>query len=155
MPKTTYTKLEPKKYHYRTYKNFDENSFLVYLGNILCKTTDISYSAFQLIFINALNKFAPLKTRYLRANNKPHITSDLRKAIMNKSRLKNIANKTKSPKDTDNYRKHRFFAILALIQRRMSVGFFFFFFFFFFLNLFLTYMMVKYTYLLTYLSRGI
>ena len=40
------------------------------------------------MFSKVLNKHAPLKTKFLRANNKPHLTKERRKAIMKRTRLK-------------------------------------------------------------------
>ena len=55
-----------------------------------------------------MQKHAPLKTKFLlRANNSPHMSKELRQAIMKRSRLKNIANRTNSPEDLDKYRKQR------------------------------------------------
>ena len=43
-----------------------------------------------------IDKHAPLKTKYLRGNNAPFMTKELRKAIMNRSRLTNRYNRWKS-----------------------------------------------------------
>ena len=43
----------------------------------------------------------------LRGNNKPHMTSQLRKAIMERSRLKNKANKSGKPADKTAYKAQR------------------------------------------------
>ena len=107
MLKTTFTKLGPRKYTYRNYKNYDVDKFLRELDITLRTFENLNYEIFQEVLISLLNQFAPLKTRYLRANNKPHVTKTLRKAIMKRSRLKNIANKTKNPKDQANYRTQR------------------------------------------------
>lgn len=40
-----------------------------------------------------------MKTKFLRGNNQPHITKELRKAIMLRSKLKNKANRSKDPED--------------------------------------------------------
>ena len=47
------------------------------------------------------------KTKIIRANHKPHVNKELRKAIMKRSRLKNIANKTKKDEDIKRYRAQR------------------------------------------------
>ena len=47
----------------------------------------------------------------LQGNNKPHINKSLRKAIMKRSRLKNIYNKTKNIDDYSNYKKQRNFVV--------------------------------------------
>ena len=65
------------------------------------------YSDFENIFTNILEKHAPLKTKFLRANNKPHVTKELRKAIMKRTHLKSLANKSNKPEDWAHYRTQR------------------------------------------------
>ena len=43
----------------------------------------------------------------MQGNNKPHVNKSLRKAIMKRSRLKNIYNSTKNVNDYSNYKKQR------------------------------------------------
>ena len=45
--------------------------------------------------------------KIVRGNHKPHITKQLRKAIMKRSQLKNKANKTKAPDDFASYKTQR------------------------------------------------
>ena len=104
--KVNFTKLAPKKYVYRDYKNFDNKTFCNVLKTKLIDTI-CNYESFESIFTEVLNKFAPLKTKILRANNKPHMSKMLRKAMMNRSRLRSKAYKTGLPDDMANYRKQR------------------------------------------------
>ena len=48
--------------------------------------------------MNVLNKFAPLKKKYLRANHSRFVSKELNKAIMQRSRLRNayLKDKTKA-----------------------------------------------------------
>ena len=48
---------------------------------------DISYDTYESIFMMELNKLAPIKEKYVRANNAPYVNKTLSKAIMNRSRL--------------------------------------------------------------------
>jgi len=106
MLKTTYEKLPRKIIHYRKWKNFDVNLFRFELSRHLdCNVNN--YANFENIFTTILDKHAPTKTKFLRGNNKQHLTKDLRKAIMKRSNLKNIANKTKNPDDIACYKKQR------------------------------------------------
>ena len=50
---------------------------------------EIDYSNFERIFLEVLNKHAPIKKKTVRANDKPFMTKALRKAIMRRSALKN------------------------------------------------------------------
>ena len=48
-----------------------------------------------------------MKTKILRGDHQPHLNKDLRKAIMKRSRLKKIANKSKNAVDIAYYKKQR------------------------------------------------
>ena len=51
---------------------------------------------FKNIFLKVLNKHAPIKTKYLRANHSPYLTKELSKTIMLRSKLWNQYLKCKS-----------------------------------------------------------
>ena len=51
---------------------------------------------FKNIFLKVLNKHAPIKTKYSRANHSPFVTKELSKAIMLRSKLRNQYLKCKS-----------------------------------------------------------
>ena len=57
------------------------------------KVNDSSYRRFESIFLNALNIYAPLKTKMLRFNNSVFMAKKLRKEIMKTSKLKYNFNK--------------------------------------------------------------
>ena len=104
MLKTTFQQKEPKCLIYRDYKNFIFENFKSDLQEALqsCKG---SYEAFDNYFISCLNKHAPNRKKVLRGNEKPHMNKNLRWAIMERSKLKNKANKTKNPLDRMNCKK--------------------------------------------------
>ena len=106
MLRTTFDKRPPKKIKYRNFSKFDNSLFLSDLGQALDYNTN-DYTVFNNVFSIILDKHAPLKTKFLRGNNQPHVTKELRKAIMKRSQLKTIANKTKSPTDMAGYKKQR------------------------------------------------
>ena len=60
---------------------------------------------FQSIFLETLHKHAPIKKKILRFNDNPFMTKALRKAIMHRSKLKNIFHKTRAKEDWNNYKK--------------------------------------------------
>ena len=107
MLKIKYIKLPPVTIRYRQYKNFNNEQFLAELQFCIVNNVIASYKDFENIFTNILDKHAPLKAKLLRANNRPHITKNLRVAIMKRSKLKNIANKSSNPNDMANYRRQR------------------------------------------------
>ena len=89
--KTTFMKQEPKIIYYRNFKNFINNIFRRDLIFEIDKIgpLNISCNEFENIFLDTLNKHAPLKKRYIRANNAPYMTKSLCKVIMVRSRLRN------------------------------------------------------------------
>ena len=54
-----------------------------------------------------LNKHAPLRKKFLRANHAPYITKTLRKVIMRKSHLETKYLKTKTQSDLKLYKKQK------------------------------------------------
>lgn len=110
MFKTTYTKTPPKVIKYRCYKHFSKSAFECdIIEKMKTSANPSSYSLFQNILQQTLDKHAPFKTKIARGNNKSFITKDLRKAISNRSKLKNIANFTKDSIDIQRYKKQRNF----------------------------------------------
>ena len=106
MLKTTFQKLPPQKIYYRKWKNFDVEFFNRELSENLQHIRE-DFSTFNNIFIQLLDKHAPMRTKSLRGNNQPHLTKDLRKAIMERSKLKNKANRTKETEDWAAYKRQR------------------------------------------------
>ena len=79
-------------------KLFKEN-----LGENLKSNNPVNISDFQNTFITVLHKHAPIKKKVLRFNNSPFTSKALRKAIMHKSKLKNIYNKKRTDVNWANY----------------------------------------------------
>ena len=88
--KCNFQKQEPKVIIYRNYKYFDER-FRIDLFNAVCNIgpRNIICNEFETLFLYILNRHAPLKKRYIRANNAPFINKELCKAIMVRSTLRN------------------------------------------------------------------
>ena len=88
---THYKKQKAKTIQYRNYKYFHEQSFNFELNNELMKTdiNNAELKEFNEIFLKVLDKHAPRKQKYIRANNSNFITKALRKKIMHRSRLRN------------------------------------------------------------------
>ena len=107
--KTEYIKAEPIQIVYRNYKKYNPMIFCDELRNKLNQepSSYVDYNKFQTILCSVLNKHAPIKNKYLRANDSPFITKDLRKLIMNRSRFKNVYIKNKTAENWENYRKLR------------------------------------------------
>ena len=120
-------KLEPKKICFRNFKNFIETDFLNDLNRINFNYNhnidpDILYNDFLKKFEYTLSMHAPLKTKFLRGNNAQFMTKEFSKAIMKRSRLKNIFNNNKNTTNWDNFRKQR--NICTSIKRKCKINFF-------------------------------
>ena len=122
--KSNFQKQEPKIFNYRNYKHFNNEMFR---KDLLCELSnkgfqEISCEEFEFIFIKTLNKHAPMKIKYIRANNSPFVNKDLSKAIMVRSRLRNKYLKLKTKESRDAYKKQRNYCIS--LQRRIKKTFY-------------------------------
>ena len=105
--KSKYIRLPPKKVNYRCYNNFIEESFLTDLSVQITSSNINEIESFENKFVTVLDRHAPRKTRIVRGNEKPHVNKDLRKAIMHRSRLRNIYQRTQRFSDWRAYQKQR------------------------------------------------
>ena len=111
-----FEKLPPKTVYYRNYKFFDGVFFRNDLENELNKLNinNINYDALKETLGTLLNKHAPIKKRLVRANDAPYMNKALRKAIMTRSRLKNLYNKNPNVENEMKYKKQRNFCVNLL-----------------------------------------
>ena len=80
-------KSRPREIQYRNYSKLNEKVFHAELSHRLDQLGEISYENFEVNFLKILNKHAPLKTKIVRANHKPFITKNIRKAMMKTKNL--------------------------------------------------------------------
>ena len=110
-----FPKQSPKFIKYRSYRKFDNILFHNELEhNLQCLSEYPTYEIFESIFIETLNKHAPLKGKFVRANNSPFMNKALIKAIMKRSRLKNKFNKNPNDINGSNYKKQRNYCVNLL-----------------------------------------
>ena len=81
------------------------NELLVKLNSVHC--SKLECDTFENICIDVLNKHAPLKIKYIRANNSPFMNKNLAKAVMTRSRLRNKFLKDPNDENRANYNKYR------------------------------------------------
>ena len=105
--KLSFKKHSPIERH-RDYKYFDRTKFKNNLNEKLSEVIS-NYESFETTFIEMLNKHAPLRKKFLRANHAPYIAKTLRKAIMRRSQLETKYLKTKIQTDLKLYKKHKNF----------------------------------------------
>ena len=100
---------------------------MYYLEMNLCEMSKNVFSKFDCInfdtlFTIILNKHAPLKKKYIRANNSPFINKPLCKAIMIRSKLRNKYLKLKTTESHEAYQKQRNYC--ASLLRKNKKGFY-------------------------------
>ena len=93
--------------NYRDYQNFHSNEFRAELDNEMSKhgLGNMEHQHFLKIFIDILNKHAPMKQKYLRANQGRFMTKDLHEAIMKRSRLRNKFLRDRADISKEKYKK--------------------------------------------------
>ena len=106
--KMSFKKYSPIERHYWDYKYFDHIKFKNKLNEKLSKVIS-NYESFENTFIEVLNKHAPLREKFLRANHAPYITKTLRKAIMRRSQLETKYLKSKTQTNLKLYKKRKNF----------------------------------------------
>ena len=67
--------------------------------------------AAPIIFVELLNNHAPMKEKYVRANNAPFMNKVLSKAVMTRSRLRNQYLKDPNPNKNVEYKKYSNYCI--------------------------------------------
>ena len=114
--KSNFLKQEPKTFHYRNYKYFNNDNFRNDLLYEISKKGfhDISCEEFETLFMTTLNNHAPMKIKYIRANNSPFMNNELSKAIMVRSRLRNKCQKLKTIESRDAYKIQRNYCVSLL-----------------------------------------
>ena len=63
--------------------------------------------AYVSLLTDTINRHAPIKLRYVRANDQPFMTKELRKEHMKRSRLRNKYLKDKNDDNTEAYKRQR------------------------------------------------
>ena len=85
--KISFSKNKLKEVSYRDYKNFNPNIFHDELQHTFSNLTVDACDKFDKVFLEILNKDAPLKGKLLRANHVSYVSKAIRKAIMKRSSL--------------------------------------------------------------------
>ena len=85
--KTTFPKAEPRIISYRDYSTYCPENFGQDLQRNLNIVEKGEYQPFDDVFINTLQTNHPTKRKTVRANQQSYVTKEMRKGIMNRSRL--------------------------------------------------------------------
>ena len=104
--KINFQKCKPHIFTYRNYKNYDNDVFSSEIQSS-CSLNEMDLGLFKESIFCIFNKHGPIRKKYLRANEAPFITKELRNAIMKRSRYRNKFLKDKSPTSRENYKIQR------------------------------------------------
>ena len=120
--KIHYSKQQHKVLKYRCYKKIDPDVFrsdlLKELSSINLKNDE--FDKFKYLVFKGLEAHAPVKEKYIRYNQGPFMTNDLRKAIMNRSRLLNKFKKDNSEQNKWAYKKQRNLCVKLLKKAKRT-----------------------------------
>ena len=107
--KAKYIKAKPKTIMYRDYKKFHRELFRNDLHVSLCQSVQkhYTYASFQKAYIDTLDKYAPCKLKYIRANEANFMNKTLKKVVMTRSKLKNKHLKNNSEDNKKAYKSYR------------------------------------------------
>ena len=107
--KTSFDKQKPNVVNYIDYRNFRDEVFRQDLQKEIADldVQRLTYTSFQSAFGHVLDKHAPMKKRYIRANDSPFMNRTLHKAFMLRTRLKNKYNKNRAAENWDAFRRQR------------------------------------------------
>lgn len=116
--KTSFRKMPPKIIRYRDYRNFSPVNF--HQDLCMLDLYNTSNDSFVSASMEILNSHAPLKQRYVRANDNPFITKDLRKEHMKRSYLKNRYLKDRIEANHSAFKKQRNKCVSLLRKAKIS-----------------------------------
>ena len=118
--KTLFKKKEPVKIKYRSYKKFNGADFRKDLSNSLQNYNHetMEFENLNEIFMEMLYSYAPTKQRVVRGNNQPFMNKVLSKALIHRSKLKNVYNKNPTELNKSNNKKQRNFYVGFLAKEK-------------------------------------
>ena len=94
--------------------------FLTYLFNDLSNEDIGNLDKFIKVFVNTLNNHAPSKKMYTRGNHLPFMNKELSKAIMNRTRLRNVYLRNRSDENRKKYSKQQNYCVSLLRRTKIN-----------------------------------
>ena len=119
--KIFYKKQKPNIIRYRNYKNFNNELFINDVEELTSKYNEpLKFESFKNIVDKILEKHAPMKKRFVRANQAPFVNKKITKEIMKRSRLRNKFLHSKSDIDRKAYNKQRNICVTLIRQEKKN-----------------------------------
>ena len=117
-----FKKYQPGIISYRSPKNFSNAEFretlIKKLSNENLANNDNGFEIFCDISLETLNKHAPCKKNHVRGNQMTFFNKDLSKAIMTRTKLRNIFLQNRSEENKIRYKKQRNFCVSLLKETK-------------------------------------
>ena len=111
----------PNIIRYRNYKKLNNEVFINDLEEQFSENNEFqNFESFKLIVGKTLDKYAPIKKRYVRANQAPFMNKRINQEIMKRSRLRNKFLNTKSDIDRRAYNKQRNICVTLTRQQKKN-----------------------------------
>ena len=119
--KIFYKKQKPNIIRYRNYKNFNNELFVNDVEELTSKYNEpLKFESFNNIVDKILEKHAPMKKRFVRANQAPFVNKKISKKIMKRSRLRNKFLHSKSDIDRKAYNKQCNICVTLIRQEKKN-----------------------------------
>ena len=116
--KTSYRKSQPKLIHCRNYKNFSNDIFRDSFPKIFPKnlgnSCDQDVDDFLISCNKILDQYVSRKSKYVRGNHLPFMNKNLSKAVMLRTKLRNIFFKNRTEENKGRYTKQRSLCVTLL-----------------------------------------
>ena len=121
--KASVQKLKLKVIHYRNYKRFCNESYRNELVTEFSKQNfeENSLEKFLEVSNKVLDKHVPRKSKFVRGNHSPFMNRGLSKAIITRTRLRNVLFKENTAENRKNYNKQRNYCVTLLTLKRLGV----------------------------------
>ena len=103
----TFQRAQPKVVSYSGCKNLDNELFKSSLQNAFNELSRPDYIKFEEVFLEKLNKHAPVKQKTIRDNHAPYMTKGLRKAIIRRSELETKYHRHRDVQSLRQYKKQK------------------------------------------------
>ena len=116
------SKAKAKEISYRNFRDFKEDNFNLDLQNRFSAEPIEEYATFEKVFLDVINRHAPLKKKVVRANHAPYITKTLKKAIMERSYLERVYFKKKAQDSLTKFKKQRITAADFIKKRGKNIS---------------------------------
>ena len=103
-----FLKRGPRIIEYRDYSKYNTLDFRRDINDTINKlSSKMNFDSMNTAMVKVLDQHAPIKKKYIRANDGKFMTKELKKAIMHRSKLKNKFNRNRTDDNWNKYKQQR------------------------------------------------